>query len=133
MRFASSAGNSEISRNDATCRSGSTSRCVSAFGAMSRIATKPSTACTWSPSRTSVQKRQSSGSANPLLRDLGAANAHELAHRRVDEPRRVVVAVAAAGPVDEHDVLAPALLAPAVEARPAPGPPHAPPPRPPPP
>ena len=59
-------------------------------------ATKPSAARTWSPSRTSVQKRQSSGSADPLLGDRRAADAHELADRRVDEPRRVVVAVAAA-------------------------------------
>ena len=45
-------------------------------------------------------------SDNALLRDRAAADAHELADRRVDEPRRVVVAVAAARPVDEHGVLA---------------------------
>ena len=38
---------------------GSTRRCVSAFGLMSRIATKPSASCTWSPSATSRQNRQS--------------------------------------------------------------------------
>ena len=37
--------------NDGTCRSGRTSRCVSACGLMSRMATKPSVAATWSPSR----------------------------------------------------------------------------------
>ena len=51
IRFASSGGNSAISWNDSTCRSGRTSRCVSAWGLMSRIATKPSVAATWSPSR----------------------------------------------------------------------------------
>src|ERR1044072_5910880 len=115
MRFASSGGNSEISRKLDTCRSGSTSRCVSAFGAMSWMATKPSPACTWSPSRTSSQKRQSSGSADPLLGDLGAADADEVAHPAVDEPRRIVVAVAATRPVDEDDVLAPEFPAPADE------------------
>ena len=45
------------------------------------------------------------GSEDPLLRDGGGADAHQLADGRVDEPRRVVVAVAAAGPVDEHRVL----------------------------
>ena len=47
------------SRKVSTCRSGMTSRCVSAFGAMSRTATKPSATWTWSASRTSRQKRQS--------------------------------------------------------------------------
>ena len=42
----------------------------------------------------------------PSSVDGGAAHADELADRRVDEPRRVVVAVAAARAVDEHDVLA---------------------------
>src|SRR4051795_10173932 len=117
MRFASSAGNSKTSRKDETCRAGSTSRCVSAFGAMSRMATKPSAARTWSPSRTSVQKRQSSGSADPLLGDRLAADAHQLADRGIDEPRRVIVAVTPARPVDEHEVLTAELLAPAGEAR----------------
>ena len=50
---------------------------------------------------------------------MTAARAHadELADGRVDEPRRVVVAVAAAGAVDEHDVLAD-LLAPAAAGTP---------------
>src|SRR5689334_9138406 len=117
MRFDSSAGNSEISRKLETWRSGSTSRCVSALGAMSRMATNPSASWTWSPSRTSWQNRQSSGSADPLLGHLGAAHVHELADRRVDEPRRVVVAVAASRAVDEDDVLAAELPAPAGEAR----------------
>ena len=64
------AGTRAISRNVSMCRSGMTSRCVSACGLMSRIATKPSAARTWSPSRTSLQKRQSSGTASdPLLGD----------------------------------------------------------------
>src|SRR4051794_15300182 len=83
---------------------------------MSRIATKPSAARTWSPSRTSRQKRQSSGSADPLLGHGRAADADELADRGVHEPGRVVVAVTAARTVDEHDVLAAELLAPAPEA-----------------
>src|SRR6478672_2656700 len=117
IRLASSAGNSEISRKDETCRSGSTSRCVSAFGLMSRIATKPSAARTWSPSRASVQKRQSSGSEDPLLRGAACPDAQQLADLPAHEPGRVVVAVAAAGPVEEHDVLASDLRAPASEAR----------------
>src|SRR4051794_2033364 len=117
MRLASSGGNSPISRNESTCRSGSTSRWVSACGLMSRIATNPSPALTWSPSRTSRQKRQSSRSEHALLGDGRAADADELADRGVHEPRRVVVAVAAAGAVDEHAVLGTDLLAPACEAR----------------
>src|SRR5579864_9048468 len=88
------------------CRSGMTSRCVSACGLMSRMATKPSMAATCSPSRKSLQKRQSSGSEDPLLRDPRAADADQLADRCVDEPGRVVVAEAAAGAVDENDVVA---------------------------
>src|SRR5919206_3664758 len=113
IRFASSAEKEPTSLNVSTWRSGITSRCVSALGAMSRIATNPSPRATWSPSRARRQKRQSSGSADPLLGHLGAADADELAHRRGDEPRRVVVAVPAAGPVDEHHVLAADLPAPA--------------------
>src|SRR3954465_6711861 len=116
MRLASSGGNSPVSRNESTCRSGSTSRWVSACGLMSRIATNPSPALTWSPSRTSRQKRQSSRSEHALLGDRRAADADELAHRRVHEPRRVVVAVAAAGTVDEHAVIGTDLLTPAREA-----------------
>src|SRR4051812_12700746 len=94
-----------------------TSRWTGACGLMSRIATKPSAACTWSPSRTRLQKRQSScGSGkDPLLRHGVGAHRDELADGSIDEPRRVVVAVAAAGPVDEHDVLV--LRAPAPEAQ----------------
>src|SRR5690242_15382159 len=116
MRFPSSAGNSEISRNDSTCRSGMTSRCVSAFGLMSRMATKPSEELTWSPSRKSWQKRQSSGSENPLLRDRSPTHWNELADLAAKEPGRVVVAVAAARAIDEDDILASDLRAPAFEA-----------------
>src|ERR1017187_7563408 len=105
MRFASSASNSETSRKVSTWRSGSTSTWTGASGLMSLIATKPSARWTWSPSRTSMQNRQSSGCGgkDPLLGDTGRAHADELSDRRVDEPRRVVVAVAAAWAVDEHD------------------------------
>src|SRR5687768_5373670 len=107
MRFASSGENSATSLKVSTWRSGRTRRCVSAFGLMSRIATNPSPLLTWSPSRASRQKRQSSlGSEDPLLRDGLGADPNELSDRclRAHEPRRVVVAVAAARTVDEHDV-----------------------------
>src|SRR5581483_3574830 len=106
MRLSSAAVNSAMWWKLSMCRSGMTSRCVGAWGLMSRMATKPSVAATWSPCRYSVQKRQSSGTANPILGHVDAADGDELAHRSVDEPRRVVVAVAAAGTVDEHDVVA---------------------------
>src|SRR5690349_5092952 len=116
MRSDSSAGNSEISRNESTCRSGMTSRCVSALGLMSRMATKPSEELTWSPSRKSWQKRQSSGSENPLLRDRSPKHGNELADLAAQEPRRVVVAVTAARSIDEDEILAADLRAPAFEA-----------------
>src|SRR5205085_11070952 len=104
-------------RKLSTWRSGRTSRWVSAFGLMSRIATKPSVFATWSPSRTSRQKRQSSGSDDPLLGDVRATHPDEGADRSADAPRAVVVAVAAAGPVDEDGVLAADLRPPPREAR----------------
>src|SRR6185436_9163747 len=107
MRFASSASNSEMSRNVSTCRSGRTRRWTGAFGLMSSTATNPSAALTCSPSRTSVQKRQSGCEANDsLLRDVVGPYADELTLRRLDEPRRVVVAVASARPVDEDGFFA---------------------------
>src|SRR4051812_39289735 len=84
---------------------------------MSRIATKPSLFATWSPSSTSWQNRQSSGSDDPLLGDLDATDADEPADGRVDEPWRVVVPVAASGAIDEDDVICADLLTPASEAR----------------
>src|SRR5829696_2850812 len=87
---------------------------------MSRIATNPSPAWTWSPSRTRLQKRQSpSGSEDPLLGDRPAANWHEAAdgRGRIDEPRRVVVAVPSPWPVDEHEVVAAQLRPPPRLAR----------------
>src|SRR5690242_14960697 len=83
---------------------------------MSAIATNPSAARTWSPWAASLQKRQSScgPGKDPLLRDALGTHRDELADGRVDEPRRVVVAVPAARPVDEHDVVG--LLAPARQA-----------------
>src|SRR5215470_12836303 len=101
-----------MSRNVSTCRSGITRRCVSAWGLMSRIATKPSAALTCSPSRNSLQKKQFSASDDPLLRDGRSADADELADLPAHEPRRVVVAVAAARPVDENEVVTLELRAP---------------------
>src|SRR6266550_1610507 len=83
---------------------------------MSLIATKPSASRTWSPSLNKRQKRQSSGSENPLLGDRRRAHAHELPDASVDEPRRVVVAVAAARAIDQNDVFRAELRAPALEA-----------------
>src|SRR6266545_2488203 len=87
--------NAEMSLNVSTCHSGMTSRWTGARGWMSRMATKPSVALTWSPSRKSLQKRQSSasGSEDPLLDDGARADANEVADRRVHEPGRVVGAV----------------------------------------
>src|SRR5579862_3588662 len=117
IRLSSSASNCAISWKLAMCRSGMTSRCVCACGLMSRMATSPSVEATWSPSRKSVQKRQSgSGGTNAFLRDRDAPNADECADRCVDEPRRIVVAVAATRAVDEHDVAGADLRPPAREA-----------------
>jgi len=59
------------------------------------------------------QKMQSSGSEDPLLRHGDRARPHELADRTVDQPRRIVVAVAATGPIDEDVVLGAELRLPA--------------------
>ena len=119
MRFESSAEISEISRNVGTCFSGITSRCVSAFGLMSLIATNPSALRTWSPSATSWQNRQSDDTDDALLRDLRRSSPDELPDRRraLDEPRRVVVAVAPARAIDEHRILRPELRPPTALAR----------------
>src|SRR3954453_12337718 len=63
-----------------------------------------------------LQKRQSSRcfGKDSLLCDGRRAHADERADRGINKPGRVVVAVAAPGPVDEDDVLD--LAAPAVEA-----------------
>src|SRR5919198_60638 len=117
MRFASSGANSPISRKLGTWCSGITSRWTSARGLMSLMATNPSADATWSPSRYSRQKRQSSASDDPLLRHARAADADELPDLGVNEPRRVIVAIASAGPVDEDDVLAADLPPPPLAAR----------------
>src|ERR1051325_3062236 len=83
---------------------------------MSRIATKPSAALTCSASRNRLQKRQSSGSEDPLLRDGASSHVDELPDVAAKKPGRVVVPVAAARPIDEDDVLAAQLRAPALEA-----------------
>ena len=64
---------------------------------------------TWSPSRVRACRRGSqSGTDDPLLRRPPRARTRTSSPTgRVDEPGRVVVAVAAAGAVDEHHVLAP--------------------------
>src|SRR5438094_2247090 len=107
MRAASSPPKADTSRNVSTWCSGMTRTCTGACGLMSLIATSPSAAWMWLPSRASLQKRQSSrcSGKDPLLGDAIGSDAHELADRRVDEPRRVVVAVASARAVDEHHVL----------------------------
>src|SRR3954470_20321172 len=115
MRFASSGGNDAISRNVPTWRSGITSRCVSACGLMSRIATKPSPLRTCSPSRYSRQKRHSSGGNETLLRHRGRACPDDAADIAAEEPGRVVVAVAASRAVDEDGVVLAELRAPALQ------------------
>src|SRR4051794_14392238 len=117
MCLASFAENSPTSRNVSTWCSGMINRCTFARGLMSWIATNPFALFTYAPSRAIEQKRQSSrcNGKDPLLRDLRRANADELADPRVDEERRVVVTVPAAGAVDEHRVLRTELRAPARE------------------
>src|SRR2546423_14601416 len=83
---------------------------------MSLIATKPSAARTWSPSLNNRQKRQSSGSENPLLGNGHRAGVYELPNGSVDEPGGVVVPVATARAVDENDALRAELRPPALEA-----------------
>src|ERR1044072_890548 len=73
---------------------------------MYSIATNPSAALTCSPSRTSLQKRQSGCDANDaLLRDVVRPSPDELALRRVEEPGGVVVAVSTPWAVDEYRLL----------------------------
>src|SRR5437764_11343717 len=119
MRRDSFASKAPTSRKVSTWRSGITSTCTGAFGLMSLIATKPFALCTYAPSRAMLQKRQSSCGfgTDPLLRDGGRAHADERADRRVDEPRRVVVTVAAAGSVHEHGVVRADLGAPVPQAQ----------------
>ena len=86
---------------------GEDEQAVSAAGAMSRMATKPSAACTWSPSATSRQKRQSGSGGNgedSLVAHADRPCPHHLADGAVDEPGRVVVRVATARLVEEDDV-----------------------------
>src|SRR5690242_3315913 len=105
-----------MSRKVSMCSSGMTSRCTSAFGLMSSIASRPSARLTTvdgtSPAWILQKMQSGSRSEYPLLRDRAAADPHELADGGVHQPRRVVVAVAAAGPIDEHDVFLPHLVPP---------------------
>src|SRR5580765_2033965 len=119
MRLDSLASKASTSRKVSTCRSGSTSTCTGACGLMSLIATKPFALCTYAPSRAMLQKRQSSRcfGTDALLRRRRPAHPHERADRRVDQPRRIVVAIATARPVDEHRVLHADLAAPAGETQ----------------
>src|SRR5690349_19053697 len=93
--------------------------CTGACGLMSLIATKPFAWCTYAPWRAMSQKRQPSRRCgkDTLLRHARAAHRNQLADRRVDEPRRVVVAVAPAGPVDQHRVGRAELGLPAAQAQ----------------
>src|SRR5271154_2512206 len=74
---------------------------------MSLIATNPSVLATWSPSRTRRQNRQSSGGDgnDALLGETNGLDTDELADRCIDQERRVVVAVAPARAVDQHEIL----------------------------
>src|SRR5947208_15432817 len=92
--------------------------CTGACGLMSLIATNPFAWCTYAPSRAMSQKRQPSRcfGKHTLLGHAHTAHGDELAHRSVDQPRRVVVAVTAARSVDEHGVRRADLRVPAAQA-----------------
>src|SRR6266516_177378 len=85
---------------------------------MSLIATNPFARCTYEPSRAMLQNRQPSRcfGTDSLLGHTCATHRDELPDRRVDEPGRVVVAVASAWPVDEHRVDSADLALPAAQA-----------------
>src|SRR2546423_1781206 len=85
---------------------------------MSLIATNPFALCTYAPCWTMLQKRQSSRrfGKDSLLRHACTAHLDEAADGCIDEPRRVVVSIAAARTVDEHGVDCADLLLPAPEA-----------------
>src|SRR5581483_3320427 len=121
IRFASGSDSRPMSRNVSMCSSGITSRWTSAFGFASSIARSPSprlTTVAGSSPAWILQKTQSgSRGTDALLRHRRAADADELADGAVDEPRRVVVAVAATGPIDEDEVVGADLLPPAAQAR----------------
>src|SRR6476659_9932785 len=114
IRFVSPAWNSPTSRNESTCRSGMIRTWTSACGLMSLIATKPRVFATYAPFRAMSQNRQPScgDGKDPLPGQGLGTDPDELADRRIDQERRVVVAVPAAGAVDEHALLAAELRAP---------------------
>ena len=70
------------------------------------IATKPSAVWTWSPSSTRRQNRQLSGGdgKHSLLGDSDGPRPQELADLALEEPRRVVVGIAAPRAVDQHAI-----------------------------
>ena len=85
-----------------------TSRCTGACGLMSRIATNPSVACDVVAVAVRAGKTGNRHAARPRIPSSVTAlgpDTDELADRRVDEEGRVVVAVAAARAVDEHEVV----------------------------
>src|SRR6476646_3501397 len=86
---------------------------------MSLIATNPLARWTYDPWRAMLQKRHPSRcfGTNPLLSHAQASNCDQLTDRRVDEPRRVVVAVPPAGSVDQNPIDRPDLAGPARDAQ----------------
>src|SRR3954471_8478695 len=119
MRLDSLASKASTSRKVSPWRSGSTSTWTGACGLMSLIATKPFALCRYAPSFAMLQNRQPSCcfGTDALLARGRRANTHERADRRFDQPRRIVVAVAASRAVDEHRVLGADLALPAREAQ----------------
>src|SRR5207247_2838863 len=64
--------------------------------------------------RTASARRRrvdASGSEDPLLRDRPRADTDELADGRIDQPGRIIVAVAEAGANDAHELIRAELLA----------------------
>ena len=99
------------------CRSGMTSRCVCACGLMSRMATSRRSRRRGRPRGRACRRGSRAQAARmPSSVTRRAANADECADRCIDEPRRIVVAVAATRAVDEHNVISADLRAPAREA-----------------
>ena len=100
------AGTSPTSRNVSTCRSGRTSRCVGACGAMSRIATKPVrrvdvVALADEPAEEAVRRQAATASTPSSETPDRACACTNVPDARVDEPGRVVVA-RSRGPADRR-------------------------------
>src|SRR3954452_14959837 len=86
---------------------------------MSLIATNPFALCRYAPSLAMLQNRQPSCcfGTNALLARGRRANTYERTDGRLDQPRRIVVAVAASRAVDEHCVLGADLALPVRQAQ----------------